>query len=897
MKTQITVRTQVRTLGLVVAILAGRAAAMPANPAAQQFRQPDGSEITLYVRGGEHVSWLEDQDGFTVVRKGDEFRYAKLSANKRLLATEWVVGRDDPQSKGLRRSIRPQAPPNASSVGQGTAEAEAPDPVPARGTVRNLVILCRFSDHPLETHTRPAADFDVLFNTVGGHSSIAPTGSVRDYYTENSYGQLDLVSTVVGWVDLPHTELYYTGGESYLNVREMIRDALNLADPLVDFTQFDVDGDGWIDSIDFIHSGYGAEFDGDTRKMWSHKWQLQTPWTSDEGIRVSPYHTEPALWGSSGTGITRIGVIVHETGHFFGLPDLYDIDGSSSGIGSWGVMANSWGFDGSQLYPPHFSAYSKVFLGWVTPTLLEPGQTYQATATEIEPQIFKATQGFPSGEYLLIENRQPIGSDSAMPGGGLAIWHVDESVQTNQDEGYPGQSGWPANGNHYRVALLQADGSYDLERSRVRGNTGDLYRASGQPRIDATTIPNTDTYQFGSVQRTGVSISDISTSGTNMTFAFDIGESGGVTDDRFEENDSQETATQIEPGSIDDLMSRDEDWFVLHLPSAGVVRTSIRCPDGDLDLYVFDSTGQLAGFAENEGSNESVEIESQAGSIYIVISPYAVANQSYTLTVETPSTGTTDDRFEENDDYTSATPIQEGTLDNLMGLDQDWYVHQFAGPGSVRVSMTGTDGDLDLYLFNEDGEVIDWSETDGSSNEEVEGTVAAGRLYILVNPWAVASRPYQLTLQIEAATPDDRFEENDDPSIASRIDPGLLESLMGFDSDWYLLDMPSTGTVRATLTGIDGDLDLYVFDASGQLAGHSEGTNSEEYVEISSQAGSVYVLVEPYARADEPYSLRTEVDFNAGGPCGAGSLQAIAVGVIGLLGFCGQTKRRIGRGC
>ena len=180
---------------------------------------------------------------------------------------------------------------------------------------------------------------------------------------------MTLESTVVAWVTLPQTEAYYadgsdgTDGPFPTNAQGMVRDALELVDPLVDFSQFDDDSDGYIDAIDIIHSGYGAETGGGGGDwIWSHRWSLwQLPggqWTSDEGVKVYDYHTEPALWGTSGTNIVRFGVIAHETGHFFGLPDLYDTDGSGSGIGSWGIMANSWGFDYTQLRPPHFCGWS-----------------------------------------------------------------------------------------------------------------------------------------------------------------------------------------------------------------------------------------------------------------------------------------------------------------------------------------------------------------------------------------------------------------------------------------------------------------------------------------------------------------------------------------------------------
>ena len=79
----------------------------------------------------------------------------------------------------------------------------------ATGNVQNLVLMLRFSDHGPggQNRTLPSqSDVDLIMNAVGGDPTLAPTGSVRDHYLENSYGQLTIDSTAHGWLDMPNTE-------------------------------------------------------------------------------------------------------------------------------------------------------------------------------------------------------------------------------------------------------------------------------------------------------------------------------------------------------------------------------------------------------------------------------------------------------------------------------------------------------------------------------------------------------------------------------------------------------------------------------------------------------------------------------------------------------------------
>ena len=108
-----------------------------------------------------------------------------------------------------------------------------------------------------------------------------------------------------------------------------------------------------------------------------------------------------------------------------------------------------------------------------------------------------------SKEYFLVENRQQTGFDASLPGSGMLVWHIDETQSGNTDE------------RHYKVALMQADGKRNLERSDNRGDAGDAYPGSSRNRVfDAASNPNSKSYGDAN---SGVAITDISASGPTMT--------------------------------------------------------------------------------------------------------------------------------------------------------------------------------------------------------------------------------------------------------------------------------------------------------------------------------------------------------------------------------------------
>ncbi len=441
---------------------------------------------------------------------------------------------DDDKGEHVHFRVLPgqlhRAPPNRAPIPPSPPGSHIVDP---SGEIKKLVLLLRFKGH--ENRKLPLKEtYEIVFNRPGGHPEYAQSGSAYDYSREVSYKKMSIITHIVEWIDLPETEQYYANGNSgdFTRIAEGVRYALNYVDhnELVDFWDFDRNGDGYVDLFSVLHSGFGAEFgssdvDGipHAERIWLHQYRIPF-WTSRKShIRVSDYSMSAGLRGLSGAAPCRIGLLAHEVAHLGGLPDFYDPSNQGTGIGSWGLLGLSEGFKKDGHTPSHFSPCAKIKLKWLKPKELTASGYYRLQPTETKEDVYKIQQGFPENEYLLIENRQPVGFDRHLPGGkgGLAIWHIDENKASNREPGHPDVPGWPENGVHYKVALVQADGRFDLERGKSYGDEEDLFRADGVNRVSSLEPHGLRPYRIDpQVRRVLHRISEISESGELMTFRY-----------------------------------------------------------------------------------------------------------------------------------------------------------------------------------------------------------------------------------------------------------------------------------------------------------------------------------------------------------------------------------------
>ena len=188
-----------------------------------------------------------------------------------------------------------------------------------------------------------------------------------------------------------------------------------------------------------------------------------TFFTQDLGVGGTPIRIENHV--SSGAVLQEgslsqtVGVMAHEFGHRYGLPDLYDHDygnpaEDSAGIGRWGLMgwgALGWNGDDG---PNPFCAWSLEQLGWLGPNnerLVEVrGDTTHlrlddlhagGTVYKLPLRLVADLHGTSSrGEYLLLEQRRRASTyyHRNQPGEGLLIWHVhprrSQGLTGNTDE-------------------------------------------------------------------------------------------------------------------------------------------------------------------------------------------------------------------------------------------------------------------------------------------------------------------------------------------------------------------------------------------------------------------------------------------------------------------------------
>ena len=313
----------------------------------------------------------------------------------------------------------------------------------------NLVIFIRYADEANYSAPYGSSYYENLFNDLGPDAA-----SVRDYYREASYEQLDIYSKlfyddqnkIIYYTDINERSYYEPYSDSNPNgysdsnraVREhrMLGRAVNFIDEnnlVEDSIDLDVNQDGDIDSLTFMISG---EDNGWSSLFWPHKWAMYTDYGTNDAPSINGKFAYTFTFNLLGFSRdysvqTSVGILAHETFHLLGAPDLYSYNNFSymDFAGPWSLM------DANQTILPHMLGYMKYkYGGWIdeVTTITTSGNYTLYPSMDSPENLMRFDTGY-SNEYLYMEYRVKEGVyESTLPGEGLLLYRVDEDYVGNE---------------------------------------------------------------------------------------------------------------------------------------------------------------------------------------------------------------------------------------------------------------------------------------------------------------------------------------------------------------------------------------------------------------------------------------------------------------------------------
>ena len=489
--------------------------AVPARRITHLVEQPDGTTLSLTIRGDERFHYLVTVDGVPVVRHEGAYYYALFGAEG-FAASEHLAHDAEERTAEEQAFVESlpdiqQAATTQMRATKRRAATRAAEPeVPTTGEVHVPILLVQYADVKFSS---AKSQMEELANGEDGVSEEG-TGSIRQFFVDQSEGQFLPTFDVIGPITLKNNMKYYGANDrdGYdLRPQEMTEEACKLAynNLNTDFKRYDNNKDGYVDFLYIIYAGYGEASYPDKLEdtIWPHQWALEVPLMLG-GVNIQQYACNNELEGHRGTTLAGIGTFCHEFSHCLGLPDFYDTseEGSTFGMSAWSIM--DYGCYNNNGYTPcGYNAYEKDCIGWKS--LVELKESKQVTLKPLseDGEAYKIVNDANSNEFYVVEHVDQKGWNKYAPASGMLVLHVDydeEVWHNNEVNNAP---------RHRRMTIIPADGKLD-----DRTLEGDVYPGTAKNRsLTSTSRPAAKVYTGGYMNK---DITDIASANGVITFTF-----------------------------------------------------------------------------------------------------------------------------------------------------------------------------------------------------------------------------------------------------------------------------------------------------------------------------------------------------------------------------------------
>ena len=263
--------------------------AIPADPTPMPVTQPDGTTLTIKLHGDEFFHYTTTLDGYTVLKNAaGYYTYARQQADGNLVPGDLIArdaanrtAADRAALAGIPKGLTDRTATDNGSKKLGRRNAAmrrvGSDGMMDYERFRGLIILINYTDKKFSMPETNAFYNDMVntpnytgYDLNGRHVNMV--GSVRDYYYDNSNHIFDPHFDVVGPVEV---NFKCTDPRSTSNAEPIFYAALNAADSLVNYSDYDSDGDGYVDMVFFLVAGLSANYSGNNENyLWPHMYYL-----------------------------------------------------------------------------------------------------------------------------------------------------------------------------------------------------------------------------------------------------------------------------------------------------------------------------------------------------------------------------------------------------------------------------------------------------------------------------------------------------------------------------------------------------------------------------------------------------------------------------------------------
>lgn len=577
-------------ISAVLLCLTYTASAIPAKKGVVLFTQPDGNQVSILVHGDEWFHYVTDLSGNLMEENAAGFM---VKSNKSMLEIEEKMS----MAKVVRNNIFQLQQQQQINKAMVTGSPKIP------------VVLVQFSDKEFSISNPKTAFTNLL--TQAGYSANGGTGSVLDYYLDQSRGKYSPQFVVMDVVTLSGTMSTYGSTDEY--AAKALYEACQKLDATVDFSQFDNDHDGKIDMALLYFAGYNEAEGGPSSTIWPHQFYVPYVVTNAQafdGVKLDRYFCTSELKGYSGTNMCGIGTTCHEFAHSLGLPDMYDTnyneygDGEAGATYGYDVMC-SGSYNNNGCTPPYMNAEELMMLGWMDEIteLTTTGNVTLPSIASDQPVAYK-TPTTANGEYFLYESRPGTGWDKPLKSG-LLVYHVDKSPDHNitfkrsssQSTTQTAYNLW-ANWEQYNA--INCNGSHPCFYIVPAGNQSSLNYSGSAFTFPGTSNITNYTPKDWAGKDTGFSLSSISFNSTEGSVSFRLANtnecsvSGMVMDS--DSNPISGATVTISTAATSNASS------ALHMLRAGGTPIATLTTDSNGSYsYILDNAGTYLITAEKEG--------------------------------------------------------------------------------------------------------------------------------------------------------------------------------------------------------------------------------------------------------------------------------------------------------